>query len=166
MRALANGRRDDALKAGIKRCKSGLRAIKIDLKCSASGLHAAFFALADFAQVIPGIDSAGVTVIPGDIQCVSAHRLHFLGLGRLLIHWQQRGALFSRFAKAAMVVGALFVACGAGACVAQPLKAKVRVMAVIPLDVHSRTRGDVDFDGFGIDHGHNSSIQAGFACRG
>jgi hypothetical protein len=27
-------------------------------------------------------------------------------------------------------------------------------MAVVPLNVHSSTSGDIYFDGFGIDHGH------------
>ncbi len=53
-----------------------------------------------------------------------------------------------------MVVVALFRAGGAGAGVAQPLEAKVRVMAVVPLDVHAGTGGDVDFDGLGVDYGH------------
>jgi len=33
-------------------------------------------------------------------------------------------------------------------------------MAVVPLDVHSGTGGDVDFDGLGINHGHIDSIQS------
>jgi hypothetical protein len=33
------------------------------------------------------------------------------------------------------------------------------VMAVVPLDVHSCTGGDVHFDGFGVNHGHMDSIQ-------
>ncbi len=54
----------------------------------------------------------------------------------------------------AMVIVALFRAGGAGAGVAQPLEGKVGAMAVVPLDVHSGTGGDVYFDRFGIDHGH------------
>jgi len=114
----------------------------------------AFIALAEFAQVIPGIDAAGVAVIPGDVQGVSAHRLYFLGLGRFFIHGQQAGGLLGGLTGIAMVIVALFRAGGAGTRVAQPLETKVRPMAVVPLDIHSRTRGDVDFDGLGINYGH------------
>lgn len=120
----------------------------------AGGLRAAFVALAHFAQVIPRVNAAGMPVIPGDIQRVPAHRLNLFWLGRLLIHGQQAGGLLGGFAGAAMMIVALFRAGGAGAGVAQPLKAKVRAMAVVPLDIHSGTGGDVDFDGLGIDHGH------------
>lgn len=120
----------------------------------AGGVSAAFVALADFSQIIPGIDAAGVAVIPRDIQRIPAHRFNFFGLGRLLIHRQQAGGLFGGLSRIAMVIVALFRAGGAGACVTQPLEGKVRAMAVVPLDVHSGTGGDVDFDGFGIDDGH------------
>jgi hypothetical protein len=132
-------------------------------------LHSAFLALADFPQIIPGIDAAGVTVIPGDIECISAYRLDLLGLGRFLVHGQQAGCLLGRFTGTAMVIVALFRAGGAGACVAQPLEAEVRVMAVVPLDVHSGTCSDIDFDRLGIDYGHiDKYIQAEFGisdCR-
>ena len=95
-----------------------------------------------------------MAVIPGDIQRIASHGLHFLGLGWLLVHWQQAGDLFGGLAGAAVVIVSLFRAGGAGTCVAQPLKAKVRVMAVVPLNVHSRTGGDVHFDRLGIDYGH------------
>lgn len=123
---------------------------------------AAFFALADFAQVVPGIDAAGVTVIPRNVQCIFTHRLHFFGLGRFFIHGQQAGGLLRRLAGIAMMIVALFRAGGAGAGVAQPLEGEVGAMAVVPLDVHSCTGSDVDFDGLGIDHGHtNKYIQLG-----
>ncbi len=124
----------------------------------AGGLHAAFFALAEFAQVVPGINAAGVAVIPGDVQRVAAHRLHFFGLGRFLIHGQQAGGLLRGLAGIAMVIVALFRAGGTGACVAKPLEAKMGVMAVVPLDIHSSTGGDVDFDRLGVNYGHMTSI--------
>jgi hypothetical protein len=117
-------------------------------------VSAAFLALAHLAQVVPRVDTAGVSVIPGYIQCVSSHRLHFFGLGWLLVHWQQAGDLFGGLARTAVVIVTLFRAGGAGTGVAQPLKAKMRAMAVVPLNVHSCTGGDVHFDRLGIDYGH------------
>lgn len=123
-------------------------------------MRAALFTLADFAQVVPGIDAAGVAVIPGDVQGIFTHRLYFFGPGRLFVHRQQGGGLFGRLTRIAMVGVAFFSACGAWAGVTQPLEGEVRAMAVVPLDVHSRAGGDVDFDGLGVDHGHmNKYIQ-------
>lgn len=118
------------------------------------GLAAAFLALAQLAQVIPRIDSAGMAVIPCDIERVPAHRLHFFGLGGFLIHGQQSSSLLCGLAGVAMMIVALFRAGGARAGVAQPLKAKVRAMAVVPLNIHARTGGDVHFDRLGIHYGH------------
>lgn len=126
-------------------------------------MRAAFVALADFTQIVPGIDAAGVTVIPGDIQSIPAYRLHFFWLGRLFVHGQQAGSLFSGLAGIAVVVVALFRTCSAGAGVAQPLKAKVRMMAVVPLDIHAGTGGDVDFDRLGVDYGHMHKYTVGGA---
>jgi len=53
-----------------------------------------------------------------------------------------------------MVIVALFRAGGAGTSVPKPLKAKVRVMAIVPLDIHSGTGSDVHFDRLGIDYRH------------
>ena len=122
----------------------------------------AFLALAHLAQVVPRVNTAGMAVIPRDIECVPAHGLHFLGLGRLLIHGQQGSGLFCGLARAAMVIVALFRAGGAGTGVAQPLETKMRAMAVVPLNVHSCSGGDVHFDGLGIDYGHiDKYIQLG-----
>src|SRR5579859_1161545 len=104
---LAIGRNASARKLGILRINH---------------LSAAFFALADFAQVIPGIYAAGVAVIPGDVQRIPAHRLYFFGLGGFLVHGQESGRLLGRLAGVAMVIVALFRAGGAGACVTQPLE--------------------------------------------
>jgi len=122
---------------------------------------AARFALAEFAQVVPGIDTAGVAVIPGNVQRIFTHRLHFLGPGRLLVHWQQAGGLLRGLARIAMVRVALFSAGSAGTGVPQPLEGEVGAMAVVPLNVHSGAGGDVDFDGFGVNHGHMDSIYMG-----
>lgn len=101
-----------------------------------------------------------MAIIPSDVQRIPAHRLNFLGLGRFFIHGQQAGGLLGRLAGAAMVIVPFFCAGGAGAGVAQPLKAKVCAMAVVPLDVHTRTGGDVHFDRLGINDGHmNKYIQ-------
>jgi hypothetical protein len=95
-----------------------------------------------------------MTVIPGDIERVAAHRLHFFWLGWLLVHGQEAGGLFGRLTGIAVMRVALFGAGGAGAGVAQPLEAEMGAMAVVPHDVHSSTGGDVDSDRLGVDHGH------------
>jgi len=95
-----------------------------------------------------------MTVIPGDIERIAAHRLHFFGFGWLLVHGQEAGGLFGWLAGIAVMRVALFGAGGAGTGVAQPLEAEVGAMAVVPLDVHARTGGDVNFDGLGVDYGH------------
>ena len=85
-----------------------------------------------------------------------------LGLAGSLYMGSRAGGLLGGLTGIAMVIVALFRAGGARACVAQPLKAKVRLMAVVPLNVHSGTGGDVYFDRLGIDYGHiDKYIQAG-----
>lgn len=94
-----------------------------------------------------------MAVIPGDIEGVAAYGLYFLRARRLLVHRQKSVGGFGRLAGTAIVIVALFGAGGAGTGVAQPLKAVMRVVAVVPVDVHAGSGGDVDFDGFGVD-GH------------
>ena len=120
----------------------------------AGSLRATFLTLAHFTQVVPRVNAAGMAIIPCDIQSIPAHRLHFFGLGRLLIHRQQSSSLLRGLAWIAMMIVALFRAGGARTGVAQPLKAKVRVMAIVPLNVHASAGGDVHFDRLGIDYGH------------
>src|SRR5262249_11775435 len=110
------------------------------------GRFSAFIALAHFTKVVPGIDAAGVAVVPGEAQRIAAHRLGFCGLDGLLIHRQQRGGGFSRFSGLALVTGTVLNAGGTRAGIAQPLEAVMRTVAVVPLDVNAGSSGDIYFD--------------------
>src|SRR5258708_18215075 len=85
----------------------------------------AFIALASFPQIVPGVNTAGVAVIPTEVERVAAHRLDLFGLDRLLIHGQQRRRCFRRLARLAMVVVAVFGAGGTRTCITQPLESVV-----------------------------------------
>src|SRR6185437_933914 len=78
-----------------------------------SDLSAALFTLAHLAEVVPGIDSCGVAVIPGNAHGVAAYGLHFFRTGRVLIHRQQSVRGLGRLSGLAMIVVSFFVAGGA-----------------------------------------------------
>src|SRR6476620_10259936 len=64
-----------------------------------------------------------------------------------------------------MVIVAFFRAGGARTCVTQPLEAKMGLMAVVPLDVHSSTGGNVDFDRLGVNYGHTDQYIQNLGTR-
>lgn len=108
-----------------------------------------------------------MAVIPDNIQGIATYGFHFLGLGGFLIHGQQAGRLFGRLSGAAVMGVAFFGAGGAGAGVAQPLETKVGAMAVVPLDVHAGTGGDINFDRLGVDYSHmDKYIRMGLETSG
>lgn len=134
------------------------------LRCCDPG--AALFTLAHLAQVIPGVDAAGVAVIPGNAHGITAYWLYFFWTRGFLIHRQQGAGSLWRLSRFAMIVVALFVAGSARAGIAQPLKVVVRLMAVVPLNINARASGDVHLDGFGIVRHSRISIYGGFiGCR-
>src|SRR6266849_5549461 len=121
------------------------------------GVHrhpAAGFTSAVFPQVVPGIDPAGMSVIPADIQCISANRSHFIWPHRLLIHRQDRGHLLHRLSRLPIVTVPFFCAGGAGAGIAQPLKAVMGAVVVLPHNIYPGAGGFVHFYGFWSRYSH------------
>src|SRR5205807_8248880 len=97
-------------------------------------------------------------IIPVEADCILSHAKHFLGLGLLFIHGKQRCRLMNGLSGPAMVLFSLFVAGSTGTGIAQPLKSKVRDMAVFPVDVHTRPGRDVYLDRFWVGQRHIFSI--------
>src|SRR5215469_7141869 len=75
--------------------------VLLNLFCGHFGL--ALGTLAYFAQVIPGINSALVPIVPLEIDGVFAYRMRRRGLDRRLIHGQQSCGLRLWFARLAVV---------------------------------------------------------------
>ena len=103
----------------------------------------------NLAQKFPGIDSQLVSVVPMKPDRIFTHALGRQGLDRGLEHGECPGRRLanSGFAPA---LGALIVAQGAGAGVAQECERVMRTMAVFPIDVHARAVREIYFDRFGI----------------
>lgn len=108
----------------------------------------AFLTLAHLAQIVPGINPAGMSVIPVEAQGIPAYRLHFSGLHRFLVHRQQLRGLFHRLAGLPSRLLAFFIAGSAWARVPKPLKTVLGPVTVIPFNVHSGTGGHVHFHRF------------------
>src|SRR5689334_14355845 len=94
-------------------------------------------------------------VIPCNIQRIPANGLYFLRPGWFLVHGQQRSCrlLFS-LARLATLIVALFGAGCARARIPQPLEPVVGSVAVIPLNIHSRSCGHIDLHRFWVRHRH------------
>src|SRR6185437_3955712 len=121
------------------------------------------------AQKIPGIDAQFVAIIPLKADGVFAHGLGLQRLGRSFEHGQRPGGWFGRLHGLSAALAPLFVAQRARAGVAQPFKAVAGVVAVLPLDVHARSRGQIHRDRLGISlliGGHILSIAQGIALLG
>src|SRR5579863_3218122 len=107
-------------------------------------LRLARLALAVAAQVIPGINSGGVAIVPLEAECVIADRLgRFRPRGRL-VHGQQSRGLRLGNPRLASLRLALLVAGRAGAGVPQPGEAPVAAMAVLPRDLQPLSAGLLD----------------------
>src|SRR5216684_4770247 len=122
------------------------------------GVHrhpAAGFTSAVFPQVVPGINPAGVPIIPVDVQRVPANRSHFVGPHRLFVHGQDGDRLLHRLSRFAIVAVPFLRARGAGTRIAQPLKAVVRAVIVLPHNIYPSAGGFVHFYGFWSRYGHN-----------
>jgi hypothetical protein len=99
-------------------------------------------ALAYTAQILPRIDSGSVTVEPVELQCVAAYRMGAGGLGRRGVHGQNSCRLALRLSRLAAFLGALVVAGGAGAGIAQPGKGPGAAMPVLPVDLQALALGE------------------------
>jgi len=105
-----------------------------------------FAALATAAQIIPGVDAAGVAVLPVELDCVAADGLRAGRLHGRGIHGQDGGwpGLWLPYFTAIRL--ALLDAGGAGAGITQPGKAPGAVVAVNPIDLHALALRDEHAD--------------------
>ena len=110
----------------------------------------ALLAGTNLAQEFPGIDAQLVSVVPMKLDRIFAHALGRQGLDRGLEHGKCPGRQGWRISGFAPALGALIIAQGAGAGVAQECERVVRTMAVFPIDVHARAGREIYFDRFGI----------------
>ena len=111
----------------------------------------AFGARADVTEVIVTIYSGGVAVVEAQLNGVVANDCGGLGAGLGLIHGKNRCGLEARsgFAKLRFVL-ARVIARGAGTFLTKVRKIVVAGVAVGPDDIHTRSRGDMNFDADGL----------------
>jgi len=102
------------------------------------------------AQILPGKDAVLVAIVPGEANSILADRLDLSGPRRRLEHRQRSRDRLDGIARVTAILLALFVAQGARTGVTQKRKAIDALVAVLPLDLHTGTGGDVYFDGFWI----------------
>lgn len=95
-----------------------------------------------------------MAVIPLEIDGIFADGMGGIGLYRWLVHRQQGCGFGRRFTRLAILVLALLFAGGTRAGITQPLERIMRLMTVLPFNVHTRTGRDIDLDGPGICESH------------
>ena len=116
---------------------------------------AAFFAGAPVAEVVPGVDSVLVAVVPTEADGVVADLGDFGGTELRLEHLQRAtGVRGGGLVGTAMLFFAFFVAERAGAGVTQIGEGVGALMAVFPADFHGGAGGFVDLDGCGLHCAH------------
>ena len=102
--------------------------------------------LAMFAQVVPGIDAALVTVVPFEVNSVLSNRIRRFRPQLGFIHRQQRRSLLDRNARLASIGGTLLRTGGTRTRIPQPLKGIAARVTVFPFDINTRAGGDVYLD--------------------
>ena len=112
--------------------------------------HLALLARTPIPQELPGIEPQFVPVVPMKFDGIFADRFSRRRLGRRFEHGQRSWRRFGRLSWLAASLAALLIAERTRAGVAEIGECVVGMMAVLPLDVYSRARGDIDLDGFGI----------------
>src|ERR1700759_4879373 len=93
------------------------------------------------AQEIPAIDAAGVTVLPVELEGITADRVGAGWARRRFIELQKLLRLRLGVAGLAALLFALFDAGGAGAGIAQPGEGPVAAVTVFPVDLHPGALG-------------------------
>ncbi len=106
------------------------------------GCKGAFVALADTAQVVPGIDAAGVAVLPVELNSIAADGVSTGRLGRRREHGQDIGGFGFGLTRLAAIGLAQVDAGGTGAGLAQPRKAPRAVVTIDPIDLHALAFGE------------------------
>src|SRR5581483_10442489 len=110
-----------------------------------------------------------MAVVPFEADGVFSYAFGAGGLGCGLEHGQRAGSEFGRISRSKPCLAPLFVAKSAGAGIAQVGEGVTAEMPVLPVNLHTRARGQVDLHGFGvrfeIGGGHNISIAQGGAWR-
>ena len=98
-------------------------------------------ALAVAAEKVPGVDAAGVAVLPVELDGVAAYGVGAGGARGGLVHLQELFWFRLGVARLAVLLLPLFDAGGAGAGVAQPGEVPVAAVAVFPIDLHAGAFG-------------------------
>lgn len=93
------------------------------------------------AQIVPGVNSALMAVIPMEADGVMSYGSHGFRARRRLIHRQQRLRFRLWLAGSASGFFALIMAGGTWTSITQPCKAPMAAMAVLPDDFHSGAFG-------------------------
>jgi hypothetical protein len=100
---------------------------------------------------MPGIDAAGVAVVPSEADGISSYSLYFVGAHRGLEN-RERGFWFGLLLTGYSSFGFPFLhAGGARAGCAQPCKCPMAGVAIFPFNLDPRTLRLVDADVQGID---------------
>jgi hypothetical protein len=120
---------------------------------------------APIPQKLPGIYPQLMAVVPMKLDGVFAHSVRRFRPGQSLEHGQRSRRGLRRLSRFSSGLASLLVTKRAGAGVAQERERIVRSMAVFPLDVHTRARGQVHFDGFGVGGRHRFKYRISSAYR-
>src|SRR5665213_175117 len=97
-----------------------------------SGIFRTCFALANRSQIMPGVNSAGVAIVPIEADGITPDRPHLVRTRSGLEHWQRCFRLRLRLTRFSAGGLTLFDTGGARAGIAQPGKSPLAGMAVFP----------------------------------
>jgi hypothetical protein len=119
----------------------------------------ALFAGTPIPQELPGINPQLVIVIETKLDRVFAYAFRRSRLYGRLVHRQSPRGKFPRLSRLLMSLSAGLVAQGARTGIAQEWKRIMRAVAVLPLDIQTRTGAQIDFHRFRVRRGsHEFSI--------
>ena len=106
-------------------------------------------------------------IIPVEADRVLTHALHLLGTQLFLVQRKNRGRLLDWLSGLPVRLLSLLIAGSTRAGIAQPLKAEVRDMPILPINVHSSPSRSVHLDELWVRQKHIFSIaQAGLVAAG
>lgn len=107
-------------------------------------------------QVVPGIDSALVTVVPGKVDGVITRLGNFDGAHLWLEHLQRSSHRRSGLIRLTSGFLPLLVTSRTGTGVAQISEGIGALVTILPADFHGGAAGSVDLDRGGLDCAHDA----------
>ena len=97
-------------------------------------------------QIIPGINSAGMPIVPVKAESIPPHRRDGIRPRRSLVHRQQCLRMRLCLTWLAPRLLPFLMACCAGACIPKPGKSPLAPVSIFPVDLQARPLGLVHAD--------------------